>query len=297
VVVEIGGRAMWGGLLWTATYQSQAKIMELYAKTLDQYPTKRLVEVDRTWTATDARQIFLDLYTMMQADPNSVDVALPSSPFSGLEMDFSVTASDRGTYRTALDSVANTITGFEWTIDWTRIGNSYARTMRIGIPLGQAPGDYDIVFEYPGNILNYWRNDTMGAAGTNIVGIGAGEGNDMNVVEVVHSDLLNNGFPRYDQTVSLKDIDNLDLLEALTRKQADLAKAPSPVYTVEMKADREPMFGDWGIGDACRLVMLDPRHPNGMNFQTRIIGWEYYPKSSDQVSEVRVTFEGDSDAE
>jgi hypothetical protein len=294
VVMEVGDVVQWGGMVWSRTYQSQAKVAQLYAKTLDQYPSKRIVETDKTWVGIDARQVFLDLYTDMQADPYSLKVDLPAGSYSGLEVaSFATSSSELQTYRTAMDSAANTTDGFEWTIDWQRIGNSYKRTLRIGTPLGQPESSYSVVFEYPGNILNYWRNDTIGTAGTSIYGVGAGEGTDMGIIEVVHADLLSGGFPRYDQVISFKDISDVDRLQALTEKQAQIYKAPQPVYTVEMKADREPMFGDWSIGDYCRLELMDPLHPLGSRFSTRIIAWEYTPPQSSAASEVRLTFQGD----
>jgi hypothetical protein len=298
VVVESGDGSVvhWGGLVWSRTYQSQAKSVQVYAKTLDQYPTKRIVFANREWENIDAREILIDLFEMMQADPNSIIVSLPTDSYSGLEIPyFEVMSDDVITYRSAMDSVTNTINGFEWTVDWVRNGNSYNRTLRLGAPLGQAPGLHDVVFEYPGPILNYWRNDTVGSAGTNIVGVGSGEGSSMGSVEVVHADLLGNGFPRLDTSIAFKDITDADLLAALTEKQAHIYKVPQPVYTVELKADREPIFGSYGIGDACRLIMNDPLHPGGQSYSTRIIGWEYYPQQSDRASEVRLIFEGDEE--
>jgi hypothetical protein len=141
--------------------------------------------------------------------------------------------------------------------------------------------------------LNYWQNDTIGGAGTNIFGIGAGEGDAMTQVEVVHDGLLLNGFPRLDQTVSLKNIEDVDSLEALTQTQASLVKTPMPVYTVELKADREPVFTDWVLGDYSQLIFKDPLHPEGLNWPARILKWEYDPPSSDGAEQVRLTFEGE----
>jgi len=297
LVMETDSVVLWGGLVWTRTYQSQAKSVQLYAKTLDQYPTKRMVTTDRSFTNTDPRNIMRQLYTDMQFDPNSIQVDLPSAFSTANTIDLDVAVSEQKTYRAVIDQVATGADGFEWTIDWRREGNSYKKTLRIGMPLGSLPGDNSPVFEYPGNILNYWRNDTIGAGGTNIFGIGAGEGENMTVVEVEHTALLSAGFPRLDASVTFKDVEDINILEQMTLVQAQLSKVPQPVYTVQMKADREPAFGDYGLGDYCKLVIKDPLHPSpGTTFITRILGWDYRPASSDGVEEVQLIFQGDDDA-
>jgi|SRR5688572_4638049 len=297
LVVETDSIVLWGGLIWSRTYQSQAKSVQLYAKTLDQYPTKRKVDFDRDFIDTDPRNIMRQLYTDMQADPYSIVVDIPPAFTTASVIDFSVAVPEMKTYRTAIDQVATALNGFEWTINWTRIGNNYTKTLKIGKPLGQLPGDTNPVFEYPGNILNYWKNDTIGQGGTNIFGIGAGEGENMNIVEVVHSDLLAGGFPRLDATVSFKDIEDDATLEELTQTQAGISKVPQPVYNVQMKADREPAFGDYALGDYCKLVIKDPMHPSpGTTYTTRILGWDYTPAQAEAVAEVQLIFQGDEDA-
>jgi hypothetical protein len=297
VVAETDSVVIWGGLIWTRTYQSQAKSMQLYAKTLDQYTNKRVIEIDRTFTATDPRNIMIQLYQDMQSDPNTIQIDLPGTFPTANPIDFEVNASEIKSYRSAMDQLATQAIGFEYTIDWTRVGNAYNKTLRIGMPLGSLPGDTNPIFEYPGNILNYWRNDTIGSGGTNIFGIGAGEGTTMPVVEVIHQDLLDARFPRLDATITFKDIEDLGTLTELTQTQASIGKAPQPVYTVQMKADREPAFGDYGLGDYCKLVVKDALHVDpGITFPTRILGWDFTPAQSDAVEEVQLILQGDDDA-
>ena len=299
VIAESDSRVWWGGLMWSRTYQSQAKVVQLYAKTLDQYPTKRLVMSDTTFNFTGRRNIMRYLWLEMMEDPNSIRISIPPLFDNGdLQVPFSWQASENKTYRSIMDQLAGADGGFEWTIDWARLGNVYGKALRIGQPLGQPEGPANVVFEYPGNILNYWRNDTIGSGGTNVFGIGAGEGESMPLVEVVHQDLLDNGFPRLDGVVSFKDVTTVDALEHLTVKQAAILKVPQPIYTVQMKADREPAFGDWALGDWCRLVIKDPLHPApGTTYSTRILGWDYHPSQSDGTDEVQLMFQGDESAD
>lgn len=294
VVAERNGVPFWGGIVWSRTYQSQAKVVQIYAKTMDQYGTKRFIDTDMSFTTTEQRNVFRSLYLAMQTAAGSVQVTVPGA-FSTIEpITLSIAGSELRTYKEIFDQIANAEDGFEWRVNVTRSGGQYQWALQVGSPsIGQPLNDNSVVFEYPGNILNYWQNDTVGGAGTNIFGVGAGEGDSMLLVEVVHAGLIGIGYPRYDQDVSLKNIKDLDQLEAATQTQATLLKAPMPVYTVEMKADRTPQFGEWTLGDYCKLVFKDPLHPAGLTHPTRILRWDYTPPSSEATEEVRLTFEGE----
>jgi len=290
VVVERNDQPIWGGLVWSRSYQSQAEVVQVYAKTYDQYPVKRVIDFDISITSTDPRNIMRTLYDTMQTDPYSLRVDVPAAFTTLTTMDLEVFGSELKTFRTVIDQVA--ANNFEWRIAWGRIGGAYVKTLVIGQPtIGQILSDNSITFEYPGNILNFYRNDTIAQSGTNIFGVGAGEGTSMPIIESVHVDLQENNWPRLDTQISRKDIEDVALLTQVTQEQAAVLKAPSTIYTVQMKADRDPEFTDWSLGDACRLVLNSGigvvRQP------ARILRWEYTPPQSDSVEEVSLTFEGD----
>ena len=294
-VVERNGVPIWGGIVWSRTYQSQAKISQVYCKTMDQYSSKRFIDTDYTFTNVEQRNVFRALFAQMQADPYSPQVVLPSTFPTVAPITGSISGAELRSYRDVFDQISTADGGFEWRINIGRSSNQYTWTLQIGYPVIGMPWlPSSTVFEYPGSVLNYWRNDTIGGAGTNIYGVGSGEGQDMVQVEVIHQDLLDGGFPRYDQQVTFKSIDNEAALEAVTQVQASIRKAPMPVYTVELKADRDPKFGEWVIGDYATLSFKDPMHPGaGLNHPARILKWDYTPPSSDGTEEVRVTFEGE----
>jgi hypothetical protein len=115
----------------------------------------------------------------------------------------------------------------------------------------------------------------------------------MDIVEVVHTDLYASTWPRYDTMISRKDIEDPDLLTAVTSAQAKILKAPSGIYTVQMKPDRDPEFSDWQLGDWCELALRSGIAPLGVVQMARILQWDYTPPSSDGTEEVKLTFEGD----
>lgn len=293
VVCERNASPIWGGIVWTRTYQSQSKTFQLYCKSFEHYPEYRIIRSDFENLNTEQRNIFLNLWTLMQADSNSIKVTLPS-PFSTVvQKSLTVKAFEFKKYRTVTDYLSNAIDGFDWTIDVSRVGGAYVKTLRIGYPTLGATNFLD--FDYPGQIINYWQNDSMANRGTHIYGLGSGEGSTILSQEVIHSDLLAGNFPRYDNEVSFKDVTDATTLTGLTSQAAIVRKAIVPILTIEVKGNLEPEFGSYGLGDAVRVHFNDPRHINHVDrtYSSRIIGWEYYPSSDDHVEYVRIALEGE----
>lgn len=304
--VEREGRVIGDYLIWTRTYQSQAKVFQLYGVPIKDYTESRFLT--ETYIADDIEQrnIFLELYTNMQANDGSIRVDLPQLYPNETLKSVTVLGSEYKTYRQVMDSIADAADGFDWLIRTVRSGNKYARTLEIGYPqIGALPGKGIPIFEYiaptedadmgGGNIINYWANDSMAGAGTHFYGIGSGEGSSMIVATTVFNDLITNGYPRFDMTVDRKDINDQNVLNSLTFQAAQLRKAPISTITAEVKADGDPAFGEYGLGDACRIVIKDSRFPNGFVKDTRVLGWEYYPPEDSNIEMVRLQLEGEDD--
>lgn len=301
VVVERNGVPIWGGLLYTSTYQSQSKTRQLYAKDLKAYPESRLIRIDQELSG-EQTDLFLQLYSLMQAYANSVVVDLPSPISTGVARSVEVLFTEYRTFRTELDKLADNSNGFDWLIEWSRSGGAYTKRLVLGWPTIGSPVNHGTVtFDYydvpelgiGGNILNYWENSTMVGSGTHVFGVGGGEGDLIIANEYRHLDLLAGGFPRYDVDLSFKDVLDQTTLNNLLSYHAQLRKAPASVMTLEVKGEGDPAFGDYGVGDVCRIVIQDPRYPAGILMTKRLLGWEYYPPEDSNVEYARLTFEGE----
>lgn len=293
VVAEREGTPVWGGIVWSRTYQSQAKIFQIYCIAYEKYPYYRLIRSNFIDTTTEQRNIFRSLWSAMMADSNSLQVDIPSSFPNAVIKSLDIRTHEFKTYGEAMDSIANGDNGFDWTIDINRVGGVYTKTLRIGYPTLGATSP--VIIDYPGSMLNYWQNDTMAGRGTHIFGLGSGEGSTMLVQSVTHSDLLAANFPRYDVEIPLKSVTSSSILSSLTTQAAIIRKPGVPGMTIEIKGDLDPVFGSYGLGDAIRIYFNDPRHPDPVNrtFNSRILGWEYYPASNDYVEFARLTLEGE----
>lgn len=302
-IVERDGVPIGDFIIWTRTYQSQAKVAELYGTSWKDYTESRIIT--SSYSANDVEQttIMLDLYTLMQSANNSLRITLPQTLNTGITKSISVSGSEYKTYRQVMDSIADTSDGFDWLVSIRKDSNDrYERFLAMGYPeIGARNTNHAMpVFEYihtqegpGGNITNYWANDSMGSAATNFYGIGSGEGAAMLVSNFVHFDLLSSGFPRYDSTYDRKDVNEQVILNGLTAQQGTIYKAPLCTITAEVRANTDPEFGSYGVGDACKIVINDTRFPNTLQKVTRILGYEYYPPEDSNIEMVRLIFEGD----
>lgn len=295
LVCERENEAIWGGFVKTRTYQGQAKSYQLFALAWEHYPEYRFMRRDAIdYVNAEQLTIFIDLWSiMMSDDPNSIQFTLPTTAVT-VTKNLSAKGFEFVYYRELMDQLANADDGFDWTVDIARVENVYSKSLRIGYPTLGASNPVD--FDYPGQIVNYWHNGSMADRGTHFYGVGAGEGSTMLTQEVIHSDLISSGFPRYDQYVSLKSISDPTILAGLTTQRAIVKKPGIPTLTVELKADQLPQFGSYGLGDAARVNFTgDPRHPDPVDqiFNTRILGWEYYPPQDTHTEMARIVFEGE----
>ncbi len=294
VVCERGPSVIWGGFVRTRTYQSQSKTLQLYCQAWEHYPEYRFMRSATFENLnTEQRNIFINLWAEMMTDPNSIQFTLPSAMSDVVLKSLTAKDFEFKYYRSLMDSLANADDGFDWTIDVQKVAGAYPRSLRIGYPTLGATNPID--FDYPGSVVNYWNNGTMSGHGTHFYGVGSGEGSTVLQQEVIHSDLISSGFPRFDAYVSFKDITSQEILTGLTTQAAIIRKPGVPIITIELKGDKEPEFGSYGLGDAARIHFDDPLHsePVTQTIDTRILGWEYYPPEDDHTEMARLIFQGE----
>lgn len=288
---------VWWGFVWSRTYQSQAKICELFAFGFENYPTKQIILSDINITGGQM-SVFSQLWAHMQASAagRNININVPTSlPSESIVKTASVLATDYKYYNSIMDALANASDGFDWTVQLTKQPNNvYRKDLILQTPTIGQPNNGAINFEYPGTILNYYRTDSMADAGTDIYLFGKGEGSTQLVSTFEWNGLIGSGFPRWDIEVNVKDIDNQAQLDGLAEQEAIKRKAPMPMFTLTIKSDRDPVFGSWSLGDGCSLIITDSMHPDGVVIDTRIVGFELHPQSADGSEEVKLLLPGDA---
>lgn len=297
VAVERNGVCVWHGYIWSRVYSAQSKSLQLYGLSFENIPSKRLIRYDLAYTATEQRNIFRDLWTNMQTGTNTnVNVNVPAAFSDVVLKDLTGFATDFKYYDEVMTQIADAIDGFDWYISVTKDGVNYRKDLNIGYPtLGINQTNSTVVFEYPGNIIQYYLTESVIDAGTNVFAIGGGEGSNMITAEVVDPDIFSQGWPRWDVDITRKDISSSDDITSLANQLSQIRKPPMSVIKITIKANLAPEFGSYSLGDTCQIVIKDPRNPTVFSQFKRILKWELHPASSDSVEEVNLVFEGDPD--
>lgn len=303
VVVERNDVPVWWGIIWSRVYQSQAKECQLSALGFEVYPKKQRMFSNYSDTGSNV-ELFCRLWTDMQnsALGRNININVPAL-VAGPTKTLDILSSDQKYYGDVMDDLSAAADGFDWTIDCQRQNDgSYLKTLRVGFPsMGVQADSPDLVtFEYPGAITNYYMTESMTDAGTNVRVLGSGEGSSMPVTDVQQTDMLAiQGWPRWDVDISYKDVPDSTLIHQLALQAAVNNKPPMMTAKITVKADQDPVFGSYNIGDACRLVITDSRNPSpgnsvaGLTIPSVIIGYEVHPADSAGVEEVNIILPGD----
>jgi len=296
LIVERNGIPIWSGFCWSRVYQSQAKSVQMYHQSWENFPQYELNLDDLSYTDTEQISIFYDLWTRMQAvTGRNMNINIVPGPYPMITpKDLAALATDYKYYGELISSLADADDGFDWTIDVSKSGNQYVRTLRTGFPQLGSTDPTKLTFEYPGSILNYFATESMSGAGTNVFMLGAGSGSSMLAVENRQDLMIAQGFPRWDVTVSRKDVNDLGLLTGLAAQAGTNLKPPMLVIKPEFKSDHQPEFGSFGLGDAGTLNITDPRFPNGFQFPCRVAKWMLQPQSATNVDYYNIIMVGDN---
>lgn len=294
IIVEREDTPIWDGIVWSSSYNSQSKSYSISARSYEAYADANLVDENLNYDFVEQRDIFRDLWLRLQA-PKERNLSINVPPdFPGLVGRYlTVLASEYKTFLQVMSSISDGENGFDWTIKTIKEDNRYVRFLRIGYPYLGATDAAGLSFDYPGNVTNYYKTGTLSNAGTHLFLLGAGEGAEMSIGTAVQSDLIETGHKRFDLTIPRKDIESQAQLDALAAQLGTQRRPPLSVMKVFLKADLDPVFGSYGLGDAATVSIVDPRHPEGLTTTARIVAMSYRPQSDDSVEEAELIFEGD----
>jgi len=294
IIVERDNTPVWDGIIWTRSYDNQGKDLNITGRGYEGYPERQLILESISYDLVEQRNIMRDLWNRMQSDPTrNIGIAIPASFTTLKPRSLTIDANEYKNFLQVMSSIADGDDGFDWTIVTTKQNNQYIRTLKIGYPFLGTTSGAALSFDYPGAITNYWKTDVINNAGTNAYVLCAGEGSSMVVGVAIQQDLLDSGFKRFDFTVSRKDIDDPTNAQSLANQLGAQRRPPLSVLKCVLKADIEPVFGSYGLGDTATLSIVDARHPAGLTTTARIIAFSYVPQSDESIDKVELVFEGD----
>ncbi|MER5433887.1 hypothetical protein [Streptomyces sp. NPDC002588] len=300
VYLQRGNDLWWGGIVWTATLQSDDQgvlSLGIQAATFESYAGRRRIRDDLNFQNTDqlvvARKLWEHLQTGKFDDETGTTVpggnigvsygyetSDPPQPRSVAYRD-----GDETVYLEALDALAAQENGFEHHIGVYRdpVSGARVRRLRLGSPkIGI--GSTDLVMDRPGSVLSYSfpRDATRG--GTTARARGATD-NTSQAVEsrplyadadiAVGRTLIAAGYPRIDLTSDHNDVASTTVLKSLAN--AELAEGAGAVVIPEISVRLDDLVPPALLGRTVRLRVTDEWWTEGLDARYRIIGVKVSP--------------------
>jgi hypothetical protein len=175
-----------------------------------------------------------------------------------------------------LDKYSDTIEGFEYRVDcdYNPATASFSRTfvlIPIDFPDPPAEGEVSpisrfgaeqLVFEYPGNIIDIQIDEKSDDAATRFWVVGdigdLGDEASQPYAAAASRELLLDGWPIIDQTESVSDVADEEILYDYARRYLSELRPPIGDIKVSVNGSLAPEVGDYSPGDWCSIIADDP---------------------------------------
>lgn len=298
---------VWGGIIWTRTYQSQSKSLQMTAQTFESYPYRRIAS-DPTMKFTQKNQSYIlaQLWAGVQTPYPltagvcdigvDISVAMASLVGSDVLRDLTIVPADMRYYGDYIDSLTAFSDGPDYYIDVAGTDTYITKTLIVGPRIGASLANTELRLDYPGCILNYFWTENNAENNTVWWAVGEGDGNSKVRVNVANQAYFNAGYPILEGVNTWEGVTSQ--VTATQHASDDLASnnVGKSKKHLDIKADESPVFGSYNLGDACFVSIDDARFYFTQEFSGRVVGWSVTPASSDAVEEVSLVLEGQEDS-
>lgn len=290
-------QCIWAGPIWSRTYQSQAQVISMTGQTYESIFAKLKVEDLFVLEQVDQIQIFRDLIARMQGQQNcnfGIDYTTYTQ-MSGVLRDLTIQPYEHKLFSEPLDDMLKQANSFDYIIDYlvnpaTDAITLFAKTGYPYLGFGQA----GIELDYPGPVSNYYYPESGSRGIVRETILGQGEGTAMAVGTYTNQDLVDAGYPMWQQPRSEKSISDPAQIARIAEESGRTRKMPVSIPTIELEIGDEAVdFSEWSnFGVPINFHVQDARFPDGKDISSRMLGWDYHPLSSDGTENLKIILEG-----
>jgi hypothetical protein len=268
---------------------------EVTAETLEGYLAREEIQADLTYSAVDVFVIVRGILAQHEATLGGSMNLATGANVAGWTQTITYLAKDSPKIGDAINRLAEVAPGFEYTITWSRSGNTFTPALTLATPALSTTAD-SLLLEFPGNLAGPVDYPEDGADAPNLLtGVGADSGGTPLLARVADTTgELAAGYPVYHGQVSMKEETDLTRLTARTTTALAAKLADHVVPTVDLATPTEPgdiHLGDFPLGAAVRLRCSCPYHGTGNGgvpgldiTSRRVTGWTVKPGPPEQVT-------------
>lgn len=277
--VERDGLCIWAGPIWSRTYQSTSRTVQLTAQTFESVFEHIVMTTDQIYTATQQSSIVSTwLVAMMAQTNNNFGITGDIPGPDGVTRTVSYLATEYKMAKELLDAIATANNGLDYSIN---VVSPTSKTM-VFKQQGTA-GSSGAVYQYPGQISNYWHSESGAKGAVRAAAIGSG----VSSIATIGSPSLK---PYFWQVGQYSDIIGQFAIDA---KALELIQMPFVSPTFELSSADD--FGEWNkLGQTFVVNINDARFPDGKSITSRLMGWALTPEQSESEESLKFVLETDS---
>lgn len=283
--VDRNGILVWGGIIWNREYSSADQTLTVTAREFESYFERRLITNTTAFTNSDQLLIARTLINNAQAVASGDIGVQVGSETSGVLIDRVYYNYELKNVWQAIKDLSNQDDGFDFNIkvEYDNITNEPIKTLVLGYPrtgnIDTGVGDISTpVFIFPaGNIVEYQYPEDGSIIGNSLYVIGAGSNEGKLQAYAEDTAKLVGGWPLLENSANYSDITDQVVLDELATAQVLALSEPPPLINIVVPAYENPIFGTYSIGDDARLIINDPRFPEGLDEVYRIVGFNVQP--------------------
>jgi hypothetical protein len=265
--VDRDGVLVYGGILWTRrkppTAPGSPVFLELAGSEFWSYYRRRYITSTATFAATDQltiAQSIMNTAIAVRGGDIGLNVAAPIA--SGVLRDRTYNYYELKPVAEAVDQLSAVDGGFDFGIDLSYVNGVPTKTLNWNYPRrGASLLSTGIVFEKPGNIVDYSYPEDGTLMADKTTALGAGQGDNMLRSSASITSLIDGGYPLLEATQSYKDVLVQATLDAHARADVTALQSPVTLPEIWVRADQDPVLGSYTPGDDVRVRINDERFP------------------------------------
>lgn len=297
--IERGREIWWGGVLWTASINSDARgflSMQVQAGGWDSYLDHRILFDSQIATGVDQYDIVRSLIAYAQSAPGG-DIGIEfGTEVSGVPRDRTFSRYDLPRIRELIDQLGKVENGFEWRISSYRDPESGRRVKRLILGAPIRTGASEVVLTHPGPVVSYgWPVDATTVAtawqsrGATINSNQAAESRPLVSALLVDEQAIAAGAPRLDGSSDYSTVSEQGTLDGHARADHARAAAPRtiPEITVLVDGSVSPAL----LGATIRLRIRDLWWHRGLDERYRVVGLTVSPPQRGRPETARLFLE------
>lgn len=284
IYVDRNGILVWGGVIWSRTYNSNEQTLNITAREFESYFERRRITTTVAFTNADQLLVARTLMNNAQSAPYGNIGVIVGTETSGILVDRVYYSYElKGVYP-AIQDLSRAEDGFDFNIavSYDPITEEPIKTLILGYP--RTGTVYDVndpqafVFMFPaGNIVEYEYPEDGSIAANTVYALGAGSNEGKLIATAQDGTKFADGWALLEEQANYSDVIDPTLLAQLAVGQVNAVSYPPTTIKIVVPAYVVPEYGTYGIGDDARLIITDERFPNTLDGVYRIVALNIQP--------------------